>query len=117
MAEEFAGARKEIRVDVSRTIGLAYLPGFFHANLDRMPQIGYRVTYQASDQILTALEANEPDIGVLFPPGRLPPGRLAALLPDMQVEKKDAESDRPLGGFGTQRGRPGFCQLSIDLIK
>ena len=72
LAQEFAGARKEIRVDVSRTIGLAYLPGFFYANLRRLPQIGYRVTYQASDQILTALEANEQDIGVLCPPARLP---------------------------------------------
>jgi DNA-binding transcriptional LysR family regulator len=72
LAQEFAGARKEIRVDVSQTISLAYLPGFFHANLRRLPQIGYRVTYQPSDQILTALEANEQDIGVLCPPGRLP---------------------------------------------
>ena len=72
LAEEFAGARKEIRVDVSRTISLAYLPGFFHANLRRLPQIGYRVAYQTSDQILTALEANEQDLGVLCPPARLP---------------------------------------------
>jgi DNA-binding transcriptional LysR family regulator len=72
LAEEFAGARKEVRVDVSRTIGLAYMPGFFHANLRRLPQIGYRVAYQTSDQILTALEANEQDIGVLCPPARLP---------------------------------------------
>lgn len=72
LAQEFAGARKEIRVDVSRTVSLAYLPGFFHANLRRLPQIGYRVTYQHSDQILTALEANEQDIGVLCPPTRLP---------------------------------------------
>ncbi|MGN6552858.1 MAG: LysR family transcriptional regulator [Verrucomicrobiota bacterium] len=72
LAQEFAGARKEIRVGVSRTIGLAYLPGFFHANLRRLPEIGYRVTYQPSDQILTALEANEQDIGVLCPPARLP---------------------------------------------
>lgn len=72
LTQEFAGARKEIRVDVSRTISLAYLPGFFHANLRRLPQIGYRVAYQHSDQILTALEANEQDIGVLCPPTRLP---------------------------------------------
>src|SRR5882762_6259340 len=72
LAQEFAGARKEIRVDVSRTIGLAYLPGFFHANLRRLPQVGYRVTCQTSDEILTALEANEQDIGVLCPPARLP---------------------------------------------
>src|SRR3954470_15253268 len=72
LAQEFAGARKEIRVDVSRTIGLAYLPGFFHANLRRLPEIGYRVTCQTSGEILTALEANEQDIGVLCPPPRLP---------------------------------------------
>jgi DNA-binding transcriptional LysR family regulator len=72
LAQEFAGARKEVRVDVSRTIGLAYLPGFFHANLRHFPQIGYRVTCQPSDEILTALEANDQDIGVLCPPPRLP---------------------------------------------
>src|SRR6266404_8251404 len=72
LAQEFAGARKEIRVDVSRTIGLAYLPGFFHANLRRLPDVGYRVTCQPSHEILTALEANDQDIGVLCPPPRLP---------------------------------------------
>jgi DNA-binding transcriptional LysR family regulator len=72
LAQEFAGVRKEIRVDVSRTIGLAYLPGFFHANLRHLPQIGYRVTCQSSSEILAALEAHEQDIGVLCPPTRLP---------------------------------------------
>jgi DNA-binding transcriptional LysR family regulator len=72
LAQEFGGARKEIRVDVSRTIGLAYLPGFFHANLRHQPQIGYRVTCQSSSEILAALEAHEQDIGVLCPPRRLP---------------------------------------------
>jgi DNA-binding transcriptional LysR family regulator len=72
LQQEFAGARKEVRVDVSRTIGLAYLPGFFHANLRRFPQLGYRVTCQSSNEILAALEANEQDIGVLCPPSRLP---------------------------------------------
>lgn len=72
LAQEFVGARKEVRVDVSRTVGLAYLPGFFHANLRHFPQIGYRVTCQPSDEILNALEANEQDLGVLCPPARLP---------------------------------------------
>ena len=44
--EDFAGAKKEIRVGVSRSVGLAYLPGFFHANLRRLPQVGYRVSYE-----------------------------------------------------------------------
>jgi DNA-binding transcriptional LysR family regulator len=72
LAQEFGGARKEVRVGVSRTIGLSYLPGFFHANLRRLPEIAYRVNCQPSDLILTALEANEQDIGVLCPPRRLP---------------------------------------------
>lgn len=72
LAQEFAGARKEVRVAVSRTIGLAYLPGFFHANLRHHPQIGYRVSCQPSNEIFAALEANERDIGVLCSPKRLP---------------------------------------------
>ena len=72
IAQEFVGARKEVRVQVSRTIGLAYLPGFFHANLRRLPQVGLRVGCQYSNAILTALEANEQDVGVLCPPKNLP---------------------------------------------
>jgi DNA-binding transcriptional LysR family regulator len=70
--EDFAGAKKEIRVGVSRSVGLAYLPGFFHANVRRLPTIGYRVSYEDSGKILSALEANETDIGVVCPPSRLP---------------------------------------------
>lgn len=69
---EFAGGKKEVRVGVSRSVGLAYLPGFFHANLRRLPHVGYRVLYQPSADILTALETNEIDVGVLCPPRRLP---------------------------------------------
>ncbi len=72
LTQEFAGARKEIRVGVSRTIGLAYLPGFFHANVRRAPTVGYRVTSQSSGEILTRLEVGELDVGVVCPPARLP---------------------------------------------
>jgi len=72
LREEFTDAKKEIRVGVSRSVGLAYLPGFFHANLRRMPQVGYRVSYLPSAEILSGLEANELDVGVLCPPRRLP---------------------------------------------
>src|SRR6266516_5090442 len=68
LREEFAGAKKEVRVGVSRSIGLAYLPGFFHANLRRLPEISFRVSHQPSSDILAALEANELDLGVLCPP-------------------------------------------------
>lgn len=72
LRQEFANARKEIRVGVSRSIGLSYLPGFFHANLRRESGVGYRVACQASSALLSALEGNELDIGVLCPPKRLP---------------------------------------------
>jgi DNA-binding transcriptional LysR family regulator len=70
--EDFAGAKKVIRVAVSRSVGLAYLPGFFHANLRRLPQLGYRVAYDTSGKILSALENNEADLGVISPPARMP---------------------------------------------
>jgi DNA-binding transcriptional LysR family regulator len=61
-----------VRFGVSRTIGLAYLPGFFHANLRRLPEVGCRVSYQHSAEIVSALEAHELELGVLCPPARLP---------------------------------------------
>lgn len=72
LREEFGGARKEVRVGVSRSIGLAYLPGFFHANLRRLANVGCRVSHQPSSEILSAIEANDLDLGVLCPPRRLP---------------------------------------------
>ncbi|QYM78892.1 LysR family transcriptional regulator [Horticoccus luteus] len=72
LREEFTDAKKEIRVGVSRSVGLAYLPGFFHANLRRLPHVGYRVAAQSSAEIHAGLEANELDVGVLSPPHRLP---------------------------------------------
>lgn len=72
LREDFTEARKQIAVGVSRTIGLAYLPGFFHANLRRLPHVGYRVAYQSSAEILGDLDTNRLDLGVLCPPARLP---------------------------------------------
>lgn len=72
LREEFSGARKEVRVGVSRSIGLAYLPGFFHANLRRLPSISCRVSHQPSSELLIGIEANELDLAVLCMPSRLP---------------------------------------------
>jgi len=72
LREEFAGARKSVRVGVSTGIGLAYLPGFFHANLRKLPEVSCSVASQSSTEILAALEAHELDLGVLCPPSRLP---------------------------------------------
>jgi DNA-binding transcriptional LysR family regulator len=71
--EEYSDARKEIRVGVSRSISLAYLPGFFHENTRRSPDVGYRVSYESSGEILSAIESNELDLGVICPPSRVPP--------------------------------------------
>ena len=57
---------------MSRTVGLAYLPGFFHANLRRLKNVNYRVSCEPSADVLGALELHEQDIGVLCPPSRLP---------------------------------------------
>jgi len=72
LREEFSDAKKEIRVGVSRSVGLAYLPGFFHANLRRLPEVGYRVSSLPGTDIFTGLEMNELDVGVLSPPRRMP---------------------------------------------
>ncbi|HTR43759.1 MAG TPA: LysR family transcriptional regulator [Pseudomonadales bacterium] len=72
LKEDFANAKKEVRVGVSRSVSLAHLPGFFHANLRQPSKVAYNVSYQSSAEILTALEANELDLGVLCPPPRPP---------------------------------------------
>lgn len=72
LKEDYSNAEKEIRIGVSRSIGLAYLPGFFHANLRRDLKVSYRVAYLSSTEILSALESNELDLGVLCPPSRFP---------------------------------------------
>lgn len=69
---DYAGARKEVRVGVSRSIGMAYMPGFFHANLRRLTDVACRASYDSSAAILTALEENQLDLGVVCAPPRLP---------------------------------------------
>ncbi len=68
LKEEFANAPKEIRIGVSRSISMAHLPGFFHANVRSERQVRYHVTCQPGGAILSALESNELDLGVLCPP-------------------------------------------------
>ena len=72
LRQDFTDAPKEIRVGVSQTIGLAYLPGFFVAHQKKFPKTTYRVAYKSSQEILRALENNELDIGVVCPSTRLP---------------------------------------------
>jgi DNA-binding transcriptional LysR family regulator len=71
ITEDFANAKKEIRVGVSHSVSLAHLPGLFHANLRKYPNLRYSVSYKSGAEILTAIEANELDLGILCPPARL----------------------------------------------
>ena len=73
LKQEFADAPREVRVNVSRSVGFAYLPGFFHANLRKVQNVTYRLHYSRSEEILSALEADEQDIGVLNAPERVLP--------------------------------------------
>jgi DNA-binding transcriptional LysR family regulator len=60
-----------VRVGVSRSVSLAYLPGFFSANVRRGSSVISRVTHESSQTILASLESDALDIGVLLPPSRL----------------------------------------------
>ena len=72
LREDFGNARKLVRVGFSRTVALAYLPGFFHGNRRQCPEIGARVSSLRSTELLAAVVANGLDIGVLTAPMRLP---------------------------------------------
>lgn len=72
LKEDFGQATREIRIAVSRSISPAYLPGFFHANLRRGLKTSYRVESKRSTEIISALEENALDLGVLCPPRHLP---------------------------------------------
>jgi DNA-binding transcriptional LysR family regulator len=73
LREEYADAPREVRVGVSRSVSLAYLPGFFSANMRQGPTVVSRVTHESSQTILASLESDVLDIGVLLPPPRLSP--------------------------------------------
>lgn len=68
----FGTARPLVRVGVSRSMAMAHMPGLFHANHQRHPEVSCAVSYRTSAAILTAMEASELDIGVLCPPSPLP---------------------------------------------
>ena len=73
LREEYSDAPREVRVGVSRSVSLAYLPGFFSANMRQGPTVISRVTHESSQTILASLESDVLDVGVLLPPARLSP--------------------------------------------
>ena len=71
LREEYTNAPKTVSVGVSRTVGLAYLPGFFVNYQRRFPQVQLKVSHQSSPELLAALETREIDVALLCPPERL----------------------------------------------
>jgi DNA-binding transcriptional LysR family regulator len=69
---------KMLRVGVSRTVGLAYLPGFFRAFQRTFPKVQLHVSHESSGFILAAAESGELDAGIVSPPTKLPSGIEAA---------------------------------------
>ena len=63
---------KALRVGVLRTIGLAYLPGFFRAFQRKFFKVQLQVSHERSDFILASVESGELDAGIVSPPPRLP---------------------------------------------
>src|SRR5262245_10282744 len=63
---------RTLRVGVSRTVGLAYLPGFFRAFQRKQPKVQLHVSHERSDFILAAVESGELDAGIVSAPPRLP---------------------------------------------
>ena len=74
LQNEFNLVPKTLRVGVAKSIGLAYLPGFFFAFQRKYPAIQIQVVQPASREILAAVEAGELDAGLLCPPPRLARG-------------------------------------------
>lgn len=63
---------KSLRVGLSRTIGLAYLPGFFRSFQRQFPKVQLKVSHERSDFLLSAVEAGELDATIVSAPARLP---------------------------------------------
>jgi DNA-binding transcriptional LysR family regulator len=67
-----------LRVGIARTIGLAYLPGFFRKFQRLHPQVQIRAAHQSSAFILAAVEGGELDVGIVAAPPVLPNGVIVA---------------------------------------
>ena len=74
LQQKFNLVPKSLRVGVDRSIGLAYLPGFFFAFQRKFPEVQLQVIQQSSSEILAAVESKDLDVGLLCPPPRLSRG-------------------------------------------
>jgi DNA-binding transcriptional LysR family regulator len=63
-----------LRVGIARTIGLAYLPGFFRRFQAKFPRVQLHVSHESSAFILAAVESGELDAGIVAAPPQLSRG-------------------------------------------
>ncbi len=72
LQQDFNLAPKAVRVGVSRSVGLAYLPGFFFKFQKEFPSVQLQVAHESSRNILQRIAERECDAGIICPPARLP---------------------------------------------
>jgi DNA-binding transcriptional LysR family regulator len=71
LQHEFHLIPRTLQVGIARSIGLAYLPGFFYAYQRRFPKIHIHVSQGTSKEIQEQLIARELDAGIVSVPERL----------------------------------------------
>lgn len=70
--QTFGKAAPTLRIGVARSIGLAYLPGYFLGFQRKRPDVQLQVINQISRDILQSVDAGNLDAGLICPPPRLP---------------------------------------------
>src|SRR5687767_13605269 len=71
LREGFNLAPKILKIGIARTIGLAYLPGFFRRFQKQFPRVQIRLKQESSAFILGAVESGELDAGIVTEPPQL----------------------------------------------
>ncbi len=93
LQEKFELAPKQIRIGVSKTVSMSYLPGFFSTYKKQFPETRVLVCQDTSNDIVSKLESSEMDIGIIGAPKRNPSSlkvmesfkdRFAFIFPDEQ---------------------------------
>ncbi len=72
LQQTFSHLPLTLRVGVARSIGLAYLPGYFFAFHRQHPEVQLQVVQRTSREIIQALDSGELDAGLVCPPPHLP---------------------------------------------
>ncbi len=73
-AERYEKSAPTVRVGVCRTVGLAHLPGFFHAFRRKHPNCQIRLEQGREGELIAELDACSLDVAIVTQPLSLPPG-------------------------------------------